>query len=65
MTYTDEAWSQGYLNQPGIANDAQARAWRPVVERVHAAGGTLTTGAGPDGFTVDARFPISRDQGDA
>ncbi|MCX6521318.1 MAG: histidine kinase [Actinobacteria bacterium] len=34
-------------------------------ERVHAAGGTLTTGAGPDGtFTVDARFPISRDQGD-
>ena len=33
-TYPDEAWSQGYLNQPGIANEEQAASWRPVVERV-------------------------------
>lgn len=40
-TYPDEAWSQGYLNQPGIASDEQAAAWRPVVERVHAAGARI------------------------
>lgn len=40
-TYPDEAWSQGYLNQPGIANDEQAQSWRPVVERVHAAGARI------------------------
>lgn len=35
-------------------------------ERVHAAGGALTVGAGPDGvFTVDARFPTNSDRGDA
>jgi signal transduction histidine kinase len=35
-------------------------------ERVHAAGGTLTTGPGPDGtFNVDARFPTHRTQEDA
>lgn len=33
--YTDEAWSQGYLFQPGLANDAQRDAWRPVVDTVH------------------------------
>ena len=33
--YTDEAWSQGYLFQPGLANDAQREAWRPVVDAVH------------------------------
>ncbi|MFK0252363.1 tRNA-dihydrouridine synthase [Streptomyces sp. NPDC090445] len=37
-TYTDTAFSQGYLHQPGIADEAQAAAWRPVVDRVHAAG---------------------------
>ncbi|WP_119154046.1 NADH:flavin oxidoreductase [Caldimonas tepidiphila] len=40
-TYPDEAWSQGYLDQPGIANDEQAAAWRPVVERVHGAGARI------------------------
>lgn len=40
-TYPDEAWSQGYLNQPGIANEEQAASWRPVVERVHAAGARI------------------------
>ncbi|MER7696893.1 NADH:flavin oxidoreductase [Streptomyces sp. NPDC096095] len=37
-TYTDTAFSQGYLHQPGITDEAQAAAWRPVVERAHAAG---------------------------
>ncbi|MEI5036164.1 DsbA family protein [Streptomyces sp. S1A(2023)] len=37
-TYTDRAFSQGYLHQPGITDEAQAAAWRPVVERAHAAG---------------------------
>jgi 2,4-dienoyl-CoA reductase-like NADH-dependent reductase (Old Yellow Enzyme family) len=40
-TYTDEAYSQGYFQQPGIANHAQAEAWARVVERVHAAGAPI------------------------
>lgn len=34
-TYTDEAYSQGYPNQPGIANGPQAATWKPVTEAVH------------------------------
>lgn len=37
-TCTDRAFSQGYLHQPGITDEAQAAAWRPVVEGAHAAG---------------------------
>jgi 2,4-dienoyl-CoA reductase-like NADH-dependent reductase (Old Yellow Enzyme family) len=37
-TYIDEAYSQGYINQPGIANEAQQAAWRQVVDAVHAEG---------------------------
>jgi len=29
--YTDQAFSQGYANQPGMSDDAQAEAWKPVV----------------------------------
>jgi len=36
--YTDDRASQGYVNQPGIINAAQADAWRSIVERIHAAG---------------------------
>ena len=39
--YTDKAYSQGYLHQPGLADDAQLGAWRAVVARVHAAGGKI------------------------
>lgn len=39
--YTDKAYAQGYLFQPGLADDAQRDAWRPVVEQVHAAGGRI------------------------
>ncbi|MDR7037949.1 2,4-dienoyl-CoA reductase-like NADH-dependent reductase (Old Yellow Enzyme family) [Methylobacterium sp. BE186] len=33
--YTDRAFSQGYLHQPGITDEAQEQAWRPVVEAAH------------------------------
>ncbi|KQM55165.1 NADH:flavin oxidoreductase [Sphingomonas sp. Leaf208] len=36
--YTDRSWSQGYLYQSGLSDDAQRDAWRPVVDRVHAGG---------------------------
>ena len=36
--YTDKAFAQGYLHQPGLADDAQETAWRRVVEGVHAGG---------------------------
>jgi 2,4-dienoyl-CoA reductase-like NADH-dependent reductase (Old Yellow Enzyme family) len=37
-TYIDKAYSQGYANQPGIADDVQQEAWRKVVEAVHSEG---------------------------
>lgn len=40
-TYPDEAHSQGYGNQPGIANDAQCDSWRAVTDAVHAAGAPI------------------------
>ena len=40
-TYTDKAFSQGYLHQPGLADDAQAAAWAPVVAAVHAGGSPM------------------------
>lgn len=33
--YTDKAYSQGYLFQPGLSDEAQGSGWRPIVERVH------------------------------
>lgn len=39
--YTDQAYAQGYLFQPGLADDAQRDAWRPVVDRVQANGGRI------------------------
>ena len=40
-TYPDTEYSQGYLNQPGLATDAHVAGWRAVTERVHAAGAVL------------------------
>jgi len=37
-TYIDEKHSQGYSQQPGIANAAQQDSWRAVVDAVHEAG---------------------------
>ena len=34
--YTDQAHSQGYLNQPGMASDQQAHAWQAVIQRIKA-----------------------------
>ena len=34
-SYTDQARSQVYDNQPGLATPAQAAAWRVVVDAVH------------------------------
>jgi 2,4-dienoyl-CoA reductase-like NADH-dependent reductase (Old Yellow Enzyme family) len=40
-TYPDEAHSQGYRNQPGIANAAHVDAWRKVVDAVHQEDGLI------------------------
>jgi 2,4-dienoyl-CoA reductase-like NADH-dependent reductase (Old Yellow Enzyme family) len=37
--YTDTAYAQGYARQPGLSDGEQARAWRPVVKAIQAAGG--------------------------
>jgi 2,4-dienoyl-CoA reductase-like NADH-dependent reductase (Old Yellow Enzyme family) len=34
--YTDQAFSQGYVNQPGMTDEAQANAWKPVVNGIRA-----------------------------
>jgi 2,4-dienoyl-CoA reductase-like NADH-dependent reductase (Old Yellow Enzyme family) len=39
--YPDLRHSQGYLYQPGIADDEQAQAWRQVVDAVHAQGAKI------------------------
>jgi 2,4-dienoyl-CoA reductase-like NADH-dependent reductase (Old Yellow Enzyme family) len=36
--YTDRAFSQGYLYQPGITDEGQADAWKPIVNGVKAHG---------------------------
>lgn len=36
-TYPDDAHSQGYANQPGLASQAHVEAWQGVTERVHGA----------------------------
>jgi 2,4-dienoyl-CoA reductase-like NADH-dependent reductase (Old Yellow Enzyme family) len=39
--YPDTAYSQGYLYQPGLATDEQARSWTTAVDAVHAAGAKI------------------------
>lgn len=39
--YTDKAFAQGYLHQPGLTGSAQEAAWRCVAEEVHSAGGKI------------------------
>jgi 2,4-dienoyl-CoA reductase-like NADH-dependent reductase (Old Yellow Enzyme family) len=36
--YTDQAFSQGYVHQPGMSDQAQATAWKPVVNGIKAHG---------------------------
>ncbi|MFB4165246.1 NADH:flavin oxidoreductase [Alteribacillus sp. JSM 102045] len=33
--YLDESYSQGYYNQPGLANKTHVQTWKPVVNAVH------------------------------
>ncbi|MGG4132175.1 NADH:flavin oxidoreductase [Paenibacillus illinoisensis] len=40
-TYTDELYSQCYLNQPGLANEEQANSWKQVVDIVHKEGALI------------------------
>ena len=40
-TYTDDAYSKGYLNQPGLVTTEHVGAWRTVVDAVHDAGGVI------------------------
>ncbi|MFC3692141.1 NADH:flavin oxidoreductase [Chenggangzhangella methanolivorans] len=39
--YTDQAHAQGYLHQPGLADEDQALSWAPVVEAVRRHGARL------------------------
>jgi 2,4-dienoyl-CoA reductase-like NADH-dependent reductase (Old Yellow Enzyme family) len=39
--YTDKAFSQGYLYQPGIADDEQARAWAGITKEVQRHGALM------------------------
>jgi 2,4-dienoyl-CoA reductase-like NADH-dependent reductase (Old Yellow Enzyme family) len=39
--YTDQAYSQGYAHQPGMSDEAQALAWKPVVHAIQAQGGKV------------------------
>ncbi|WP_433475664.1 alkene reductase [Spirillospora sp. CA-142024] len=39
--YTDIAYSQGYLNQPGLVSGRHVAAWRDVTEGVHGAGAPI------------------------
>ncbi|WP_199617703.1 oxidoreductase [Paenibacillus alkalitolerans] len=39
--YPDDAYSQSYDNQPGIANDAQAESWIPVIRAVQREGAKI------------------------
>lgn len=36
--YTDQAFSQGYLSQPGLSDEQQARGWAPITAALHAHG---------------------------
>ena len=39
--YTDKAYSQGYLHQPGLSDDKQRDAWSTLVDRVHTGGARI------------------------
>src|SRR5690606_12462388 len=40
-TYTDAAYAQGYLFQPGIVTVAHREGWKPIVDAVHAEGAKI------------------------
>jgi 2,4-dienoyl-CoA reductase-like NADH-dependent reductase (Old Yellow Enzyme family) len=58
--YTDEAFAQGYRFQPGLANDAQRDAWRPIVAGVHAGGSRMIAQLMHAGALAQDRWRIVR-----
>ncbi|MDA8369653.1 MAG: NADH:flavin oxidoreductase [Nocardiopsaceae bacterium] len=40
-TYTDDRYSQGYVNQPGAVTETHLAGWARVTDAVHAAGGRI------------------------
>jgi 2,4-dienoyl-CoA reductase-like NADH-dependent reductase (Old Yellow Enzyme family) len=40
-TYTDEEFSKGFFNEPGLTNPAHAEGWQRVTQAVHKAGGAI------------------------
>lgn len=60
---SDEA--RGWLHTPGIENDAQAEAWKLIVDEVHKAGGTIfiqlwhTGRASHSSFHKDDSLPVA------
>ncbi|MEU5281064.1 NADH:flavin oxidoreductase [Streptomyces asoensis] len=40
-TYTDDVYSQGYFNQPGIVSHDHVQAWKKITTAVHAAGSRI------------------------
>lgn len=62
--YADQAYSQGYLFQPGLSDATQCESWMPIVDRVHAGGAQIIAqimhaGALSQGnrFRTDTRGP--------
>ncbi|WP_028777801.1 NADH:flavin oxidoreductase [Shimazuella kribbensis] len=39
--YSDDKYSQGYLNQPGIINHEQIQAWKKITDSLHQAGSKI------------------------
>ncbi|MBG9812479.1 NADH:flavin oxidoreductase [Priestia endophytica] len=39
--YTDDKYSQGYFNKPGLIDEEQTQAWKKVVDSVHQAGAKM------------------------
>jgi 2,4-dienoyl-CoA reductase-like NADH-dependent reductase (Old Yellow Enzyme family) len=39
--YTDDKYSQGYLNQPGIINEEQTHAWKKITDSLHQEGSKI------------------------
>src|SRR5919112_3447457 len=39
--HTDRAFSQGYLNQPGLVVEEHVAGWRAITSRMHDAGGRI------------------------
>ena len=50
------AMGKGYIRTPGIADDAQATAWRQVTQAVHAAGGRIAAQIMHSGRISDPEF---------